>query len=62
MTALNRRGVETWVARTAIELTALAVGFLLGGVAGLGTIWMAIAVGPCVQFFLPSFRIEANDS
>lgn len=62
MTALNRRGVETWIARTAIELTALAVGFLLGGVAGLGTIWMAIAVGPCVQFFLPSFRIEANDS
>ena len=62
MTALNRRGVETWRARTAIELTALAVGFLLGGVAGLGTIWMAIAVGPCVQFFLPWFTIDSNDS
>jgi len=60
MTALNRRGVETWKARTAIELTALAVGFLLGGVAGVGTIWMAIAVGPCVQFFLPWFRIETE--
>lgn len=62
MTALNRRGIETWKARTAIELTALAVGFVLGGVAGFGTIWMAIAVGPCVQFFLPWFRIGTNES
>ncbi len=60
MTALNRRGIATWKARTAIELTALAVGILLGGVAGFGTIWMAIAVGPCVQFFLPWFRIETE--
>ena len=60
MTALNRRGIATWKARTAIELTALAVGIVLGGVAGFGTIWMAIAVGPCVQFFLPWFRIEAQ--
>ena len=60
MTALNKRGIETWKARTAIELTALAVGFLLGGIAGLGTIWMAIAVGPCVQFFLPWFRIDTE--
>jgi len=60
MTALNHRGIETWKARTTIELTALAVGFLLGGVAGLGTIWMALAVGPCVQFFLPWFRIDTE--
>ena len=58
MTALNRRGIATWKARTAIELTALAVGVVLGGTAGLGTVWMALAVGPCVQFFLPWFRIE----
>lgn len=58
MTALNRRGIPTWKARTAIELTALGVGFALGGVAGVGTVWMALAVGPCVQFFLPWFRID----
>lgn len=58
MTALNRRGIETWKARTFIELTALLVGFLLGGVAGLGTIWMALAIGPCVQFFLNWFTID----
>jgi len=60
MTGLNRRGIETWKARTAIELSALGIGILLGGTAGLGTIWMAIAVGPCVQFFLPWFRIETE--
>lgn len=58
MTALSRRGIATWKARTAIELSALAVGFALGGVAGIGTVWMALAVGPCVQFFLPWFRID----
>jgi len=60
MTALNRRGIATWKARTAIELTALTVGILLGGKAGWGTIWTALAVGPCVQFFLPWFRIDAE--
>ncbi|MEM7091630.1 MAG: hypothetical protein AAF567_01405 [Actinomycetota bacterium] len=52
MTGLARRGVPTWAARTGIELSALAIGFLLGGTAGLGTIWTALAIGPCVQFFL----------
>jgi len=60
MTALNRRGIATWKARTAIELTALAVGIVLGGTAGIGTVWMAVAVGPCVQFFIPWFRIESS--
>jgi uncharacterized membrane protein YczE len=58
MTALQRRGIATWKARTSIELTALAVGFALGGVVGLGTVWMAVAIGPCVQLFLPWFRID----
>lgn len=58
MTALNRRGIKTWKARTAIELSALGVGILLGGVAGIGTVWTAIAVGPCVQYFLPWFKID----
>jgi len=52
MTALNRRGVPTWVARTGIELSALIVGFLLGGTVGLGTVWVAVVLGPCVQFFM----------
>jgi len=59
MTALSRRGVKVWTARTGIELTALFVGWLLGGNVGLGTVWAAVSVGWFVQFFLPRFRISA---
>ncbi len=52
MTALSRRGVPTWLGRTGVEMSALLVGFLLGGTVGLGTVWMALTIGPCVQFFL----------
>lgn len=52
MTALNRRGIKTWIARTGVELTALTIGFVLGGTVGIGTAWTALMIGPCVQFFL----------
>lgn len=39
--------------RTAIEVTVLALGWLLGGSVGLGTALYALAIGPVVQFFLP---------
>lgn len=68
MTGLNRRGIATWKARTGVEIGALGVGMLLGAAAGIGfrvdetvgigTIWMAVATGPCVQFFLPYFKID----
>lgn len=59
MTAMGRRGVKTWKARTGVELTALGIGFLLGGTVGIGTAWTALAIGPCVQFFLE--RVPAMD-
>ncbi len=58
MTALERRGMPVWAARTAIELTALTLGALLGGDVGWGTIWMAGSVGFFVQFFLRRLRID----
>ncbi|WP_213012060.1 YczE/YyaS/YitT family protein [Paractinoplanes toevensis] len=39
--------------RTAIELTVLGVGFLLGGTVGIGTVAYALAIGPLVHLFLP---------
>ena len=60
MTALERRGLPIWVARTAIESTALTVGWLLGGDVGIGTVWMAASVGLWVQFFLRRLRIMAR--
>ena len=38
--------------RTAIELSALAGGWLLGGTVGIGTIAFAFAIGPLVQLSL----------
>ncbi len=54
MTALVRRtGWSVRLVRTSIEVTVLAVGFLLGGTVGLGTVLYALAIGPLLQVFLP---------
>ena len=57
MTALDRRGVAIWKARTVIELSALAAGVVLGGTVGWGTAWFLVAVGPAVHFFLPRLTL-----
>jgi uncharacterized membrane protein YczE len=49
MTALAARGPSIRLVRTGIELTALALGILLGGSVGAGTVAWALAVGPVVQ-------------
>ena len=38
--------------RTAIELVALAFGWVLGGTVGIGTVLFALTVGPNAQFWL----------
>ena len=54
MTGLNARtGWSIRIVRTAIELTALGGGWLLGGTVGVGTVVYALAIGPLVQVFLP---------
>ncbi len=51
MLALSCVGkISVRVARTCIEITVVAVGWLLGGPAWLGTLIAAIAIGPAVQF------------
>ena len=52
MTALAARGLSVGVVRTGIELVVLAVGWLLGGSVGVGTVLFALAIGPLVAFFL----------
>ncbi|MCC8065839.1 MAG: YitT family protein [Clostridiales bacterium] len=44
-----------WV-RMACDLCFLAVGLLLGGVVGVGTLVAAFLVGPCAQLWLPITR------
>lgn len=53
MTGLARRtGWPLRRVRTGIEIAVLAVGIVLGGTIGLGTILYALAIGPLVHFFL----------
>ncbi len=61
MTGLARRGRSVRVVRTGIELTALAVGALLGGRVGIGTIAFALTVGPNVHWFLEHMRLPDPD-
>ena len=53
MTGLAARGVgSVRLVRTGLELTALTIGWLLGGSVGVGTLAFALTIGPNVQFFL----------
>jgi uncharacterized membrane protein YczE len=56
MTGLNRLGLSIRTARTIIEVTVLAIGWLLGGTVGIGTVVFALAIGPLTQFFMPRMR------
>jgi uncharacterized membrane protein YczE len=47
-----RTGLSVRLVRTSIEATALAVGWLLGGTVGVGTVVYAFGIGPLVQMFL----------
>lgn len=58
MTGLSRRtGWSLRLVRTGIELTVLALGWLLGGTVGIGTLIYAFAIGPLVQAILPYVAI-----
>jgi len=60
MTGIARRGPSIRLTRALIEVTVLAVGWLLGGSFGVGTVLFALAIGPLVQFFLPRWTIGAE--
>ena len=47
-----RTGLSVRLVRTSIEATVLAVGWLLGGTVGVGTVLYAFGIGPLVQFFV----------
>jgi uncharacterized membrane protein YczE len=57
MTGLAARGHSIRLMRTAIELSVLAAGWLLGGTVGVGTVLYALAIGPLAQFFIHRLRI-----
>jgi uncharacterized membrane protein YczE len=59
MTGLARRtGRSLRLVRTLMELTVVALGLLLGGVAGVGTILYAVSIGPLSQALLPPLIVR----
>jgi uncharacterized membrane protein YczE len=53
MTGLvTRTGLSVRLVRTTIETTVLAIGWLLGGTVGIGTLIYAFGIGPLVQLVL----------
>lgn len=61
MTGINARtGWSVRSVRTAIELTVLSAGWMMGGTLGVGTVLYALAIGPLIQLCLPWFRITGR--
>lgn len=58
----NRTGLPIWIVRTAIEVTVLAIGWLLGGNVGIGTLAFALLIGPLVNITLPLLRVPVPAS
>jgi uncharacterized membrane protein YczE len=52
-----RPGRSIRLVRTVIEVTVLAIGFLLGGTVGIGTVVYALAIGPLAHVFIPLFTV-----
>lgn len=62
MTALRRqKGWPIKRVRTGIELTALAIGWLLGGTVGLATIFYALTIGPILHHAMPILAIDKHN-
>ncbi|WP_428964482.1 membrane protein YczE [Micromonospora fluostatini] len=53
----RRPGRSIRLVRTVIEVTVLALGWLLGGTVGIGTVAYALAIGPLAQVFIPMFTV-----
>ncbi|MEW2143787.1 hypothetical protein AB0869_13345 [Micromonospora vinacea] len=56
----RRPGRSVRLVRTVIEVTVLALGWLLGGTVGVGTVAYALAIGPLAQFFIPLFAVPES--
>ncbi|WP_309131767.1 hypothetical protein [Brevibacterium sp.] len=63
MTGLSRvTGRSIRLVRTLIEVAVVAVGWLLGGVVGIGTLLYALSIGPVTGALLPAFTVSLRQS
>src|SRR5262245_37134835 len=57
MTGFAARGYSIRVVRTGVELSVLAVGWLLGGDVGPGTLLYALTIGPLAHRLIPALTL-----
>jgi uncharacterized membrane protein YczE len=61
MLAIHRvTGFSIRVARGAIEVVVVLIGWLLGGPAGVGTVAFALLIGPSVQWAFKLFHVQPH--
>jgi uncharacterized membrane protein YczE len=60
MTGLAARGHSIRIVRTALELTVLVIGWILGGTVGVGTLLYAVSIGPLAHFFIPRLTVARS--
>jgi uncharacterized membrane protein YczE len=61
MLAINRNfKVSIRVARTVLEVAVVAIGWYLGGPAGLGTVLFALLIGPSVQWSFKLLKVDPH--
>ncbi|MGB8983077.1 MAG: hypothetical protein WCC12_14475 [Anaerolineales bacterium] len=61
MLAIHRvTGLSIRLARGAIELVVVLIGWLLGGPAGIGTVAFALLIGPAVQWAFKLFHVQPH--
>ena len=61
MTGVAARGHSVRSVRTALEVSVLVLGWALGGTVGVGTVVLALAIGPLVQASLGWLGLPAGD-
>ncbi len=62
MTAIASRGHRIWAVRTVLECSALGAGYLLGGHVGVGTVLLALTIGPVTHAGLRRFHLPVGDA
>ena len=61
MTAITARGNRLWIVRTVLECSALVAGYFLGGHVGVGTVLLALTIGPATHMGLRRFHLPVGD-
>ena len=57
---VRRTGLSVRLVRTSLEVLVVAIGWLLGGVVGIGTVLYAVAIGPLTQALLPWLTVPVD--